>query len=144
MLDFTSALYLGLHHPSQSLPLWSQFTTGVPAALAAPPGAVQVAHQLARLQTCEYGVLGTSTFHLFWDLFGMIAQRPVRIYVDAGLYPIARWGVERAAAHGIPIRQFAHHDPEAFSGQLKRDEQSRSRPVLVADGFCPACGRSAP
>jgi 8-amino-7-oxononanoate synthase len=144
MLDFTSALYLGLHHPTRSLPPWSQFTTGFPAALAAPPGAVQVAHQLARLQTCEYGVLGTSTFHLFWDLFGMIARRPATIYVDAGLYPIARWGVERAAAHGISIREFAHHDPHALRDLLKHNEQFRLRPVLVTNGFCPACGKPAP
>jgi 8-amino-7-oxononanoate synthase len=144
MLDFTSALYLGLRHPSRSLPPSSRFTTGVPAALAGPPGAVQVAHQLARLQTCDSGVLGTSTFHLFWDLFGMIARRPATIYVDAGLYPIARWGVERAAARGISIRDFAHHDPQAFHDLLKRNEQNRSRPVLVTDGFCPACGKPAP
>lgn len=144
MLDFTSALYLGLRHPSRSLPPWSQFTTGVPAALTEPPGAVRVAHQLARLQTCEHGVLGTSTFYLFWDLFGMIARRPARIYVDAGLYPIARWGTERAAGRGISIRNFAHHDPQAFRDLLKRNEQPRLRPVLVTDGFCPACGKPAP
>ena len=144
MLDFTSALYLGLRHPSRSLPPSSRFTTGVPAALAEPPGAVQVAHQLARLQSCESGVLGTSTFHLFWDLFGMIARRPATIYVDAGLYPIARWGVERAAARGISIREFAHHDSQAFRDLLTRNEQSRLSPVLVTDGFCPACGKPAP
>jgi 8-amino-7-oxononanoate synthase len=144
MLDFTSALYLGLRHPSRSLPPSSRFTSGVPAALAEPPGAVRVAHQLARLQTCESGVLGTSTFHLFWDLFGMIARHPATIYVDAGLYPIARWGVERAAARGISIRDFAHHDPQAFHDLLKRNEQNRLRPVLVTDGFCPACGKPAP
>ena len=37
-LDFTSALFLGLHHGSASLPPWAALTTGVPAALrrAAP------------------------------------------------------------------------------------------------------------
>jgi 8-amino-7-oxononanoate synthase len=144
MLDFTSALYLGLRHPSRSLPPWSKFTTGVPAALASPPGAAQVAHQLARLQTCEHGVLGTSTFHMFWDLFGMLAQRPVKIHIDAGLYPIARWGVERAMARGASMQAFAHHDPEALRGRLKREGQSRLRPVVVTDGFCPDCGKPAP
>ena len=33
VLDFTSALYLGLQHPSRSLRPWRQFTTGAPAAL---------------------------------------------------------------------------------------------------------------
>jgi 8-amino-7-oxononanoate synthase len=144
MLDFTSALYLGMRHPSRSLPSWSKFTTGVPAALASPPGAVQLAQQLARLQRCEYGVLGTSTFHLFWDLCGMLAPRPIKIHVDAGLYPIARWGVERAMARGISIREFAHYNPEALRSRLKREGQSRLRPVLVTDGFCPDCGKPAP
>ena len=144
MLDFTSALYLGFRHPSRSLRPWSQFTTGVPAALASPPEADQVAQQLAALQTCEAGVLGSSTFPLFWDLFGMLACRPVTIYVDAGLYPIARWGVERAAARGVPVHEFAHHDAEALRRRLRRDGRDRRRPLLVTDGFCPACGKPAP
>jgi 8-amino-7-oxononanoate synthase len=144
MLDFTSALYLGLRHPTRSLPNWSKFTTGVPAALTSSSGSDQVANGLARLQNCEHGVLGASTLHLFWDLFGIFARRSVKIYVDAGLYPIARWGVERAAARGTPIREFAHYDPEAFRGRLKRDGQTKLRPVLVTDGFCPDCGRPAP
>jgi 8-amino-7-oxononanoate synthase len=144
MPDFTSALYLGLRHPTRSLPTWSKFTTGVPAALAAPPGAGQAADRLARLQTCEHGVLGASTLHLFCDLLGMFRRRPVKIYIDAGLYPIARWGVERAAGRGTPIREFAHYDPEAFRSWLKRDKQTRLRPVLVTDGFCPDCGKPAP
>lgn len=144
MLDFTSALYLGLRHPIRSLPPWSKFTTGVPAALASPPGSGQVAHRLARLQACEHGVLAASTFHLFWDLFGMFTRGSVEIYVDAGLYPIARWGVERAAARRIPTHEFAHYDPEAFRGSLKRAGQTQLRPVLVTDGFCPDCGKPAP
>ena len=144
MLDFTSALYLGLRHPTWSLPAWSKFTTGVPAALASPPGSGHVADRVARLQTCERGVLGASTLHLFWDPFGMFTRRSVKIYVDAGLYPIARWGLERAAARGTPVREFAHYDPEAFRRWLKRDGQTQLRPVLVTDGFCPDCGRPAP
>lgn len=144
MLDFTSALYLGLRHPTRSLPPWRKFTTGVPAALASPPGSEHVADRLARLQNCERGILGASTLHLFWDLFGVFAHRPVKIYVDAGLYPIARWGVERAAARGTPVREFAHYDPEAFRRLLRRDRRTRLRPVLVTDGFCPDCGKPAP
>jgi 8-amino-7-oxononanoate synthase len=144
MLDFTSALYLGLRHPSGSLRPWSQFTTGVPAALASPLDAEQVARQLATLQGCEYGVLGTSTFHLFWDLFGMLSRCGVAVYVDGGTYPIARWGVERAAARGVPVHEFAHHDPEALWRQLWRDRQAQLRPVVLTDSFCPACGKPAP
>jgi 8-amino-7-oxononanoate synthase len=144
MLDFTSALYLGLRHPSCSLRPWSQLTTGVPAALAPPPNAGEVAQTLAALQGCERGTFGTSTLHLFWDLFGILAGRRVAIYVDAGAYPIARWGVERAAARGVPVRSFPHHDAEALRWQLRRGASSQPRPLVVADGFCPGCGKSAP
>lgn len=74
----------------------------------------------------------------------MCQRRSVKIYVDAGLYPIARWGVERAVARGTPICEFAHYDPEAFRRWLTLDRRTRLRPVLVTDGFCPNCGRSAP
>ena len=79
MIDFTSALYLGLHHPSWALRQWSQFTTGVPAALASPPDAQVVAKELAALQGCEWGLLGPSTLHLFWDRIrdaGAVALSP--------------------------------------------------------------------
>src|SRR5262245_64902371 len=100
VLDFTSALYLGLLHPSRVLRPWTQLTTGVPAALAPPPGAVAVTARLAALQGCERATLGTSTLHLFWDLFGLFPAREIAIYLDAGTYAIAGWGVERAAARG--------------------------------------------
>lgn len=51
------------------------------------------------MQGCEMATLSSSTLHLFWDLFGALARGRVAIYMDAGTYPIARWGVERAAAH---------------------------------------------
>ena len=38
MLDFTSALYLGLQHPSPSLRPWERLTAGVPAALRRAAG----------------------------------------------------------------------------------------------------------
>lgn len=144
MLDFTSALYLGLRHPSWALRPWAQFTTGVPAALAPPPNAREIAQTLASLQGCERGTFGTSTLHLFWDLFGTLAGQRVAIYVDAGAYPIARWGVERAAARGVPVRTFSHHNAEALCRELRRGTSRQLRPLVVADGFCPGCGRSAP
>lgn len=144
MLDFTSALYLGMRHSSRSLRPWDQLTTGRPAALAPPPRARQVAQGLAALQGCESATLAPSTLHLFWDLFGMLAGERVAIYPDAGVYPIAQWGVERAAARGVPVRRFPHHDVEALRRQLKRYARHGSWPLVVADGFCPACGRPAP
>jgi 8-amino-7-oxononanoate synthase len=144
MLDFTSALYLGMSHPSSSLRPWSQLTIGAPAALAPPPGAEQVAHRIAHLQGCERGALGASSLHLFWDLFGMLARRPVTIFFDAGLYPIGRWGVERAAARGASVHRFGHHDVKGLRGQLGRLADGSARPFVVTDGFCPDCGRMAP
>jgi 8-amino-7-oxononanoate synthase len=144
VLDFTSALYLGLHHPSWSLSPWSQFTLGVPAALASLPEARAVAQAVAELQGRDSGVLGTSTLHLFWDLFGMLSRWPVAVYVDAGTYPIARWGAERAAAHGVAVHEFAHHDAEALRRSLRQEGQGRLQPMVVTDGFCPGCGKPAP
>lgn len=144
MLDFTSALYLGLRHPSGSLRPWSRLTLGVPAVLVSPPDAEAVAQEVAALQGCERGLLGPSTFHLFWDVFGMFSRRPVTVLVDAGAYPIARWGVERAAGRGVPVREFAHHDVEALRRALRETFSAHSRPVLVTDGFCPDCGKPAP
>jgi 8-amino-7-oxononanoate synthase len=144
MLDFTSALYLGMTHSHSSLRPWTQLTTGRPAALAPPPGARTVAQTLAALQGCERATLSPSTLHLFWDLFGMLSRGHVAIYVDEGVYPIARWGVERAAARGTPVRSFPHYDADALRSQLRKDSLRRLRPLIVADGFCPGCGKPAP
>jgi 8-amino-7-oxononanoate synthase len=144
MLDFTSALYLGLQHSSASLRPWAQLTTGKPAALGVPANEERVSQALATLQGCDRAILGPSTLHLFWDLFGVLAEPGTAIYLDAGTYPIARWGVERAAARAIPVRRFRHHDPEALRWRLRQDASRRLRPVVVADGFCPGCGKVAP
>ena len=144
MLDFTSALYLGIRHASGSLRPWAQLTLGVPAALKAPPHADAVADRLAHLIGCERATLGTSTLHLFWDLFGLLSSERIAIYVDAGTYPIARWGVERALARGALVHGFAHHNVAALRQALARDERSGCRPFVVTDGFCPVCGHHAP
>jgi 8-amino-7-oxononanoate synthase len=144
VLDFTSALYLGLRHPTPSLRPWSALTTGKPAALEPPPGANAVAQELAALQGCERATLLPSTLHLFWDLFGVLARDRVSIYMDAGSYAIARWGVERAAARDFPVRSFSHRDARAAGDLIERDRASSGYPVIVADGFCPKCGRAAP
>jgi 8-amino-7-oxononanoate synthase len=144
MLDFTSSLYLGLTHASHAISPWRRLTTGAPAALVEPPGAGALAQALASLMGCGSGLLLASTFHLFWDVFGAVGGAPARIYWDAGLYPIARWGVERAAARGAAARRIAHHDPAHLQRLLVEDAGSGGRPVVVCDGFCPGCGREAP
>jgi 8-amino-7-oxononanoate synthase len=144
MLDFTSAVYLGIHHPSGSLRPWARLTTGAPAALVTAAGVRRLERALAALIWCERAIVAPSTLHLFWDLFGMLATSPVAIYFDRGAYPIARWGVERALAQGVRVRSFHHHDPSALRAQLRLDARLELMPLVVADGFCPGCGRALP
>ncbi len=144
MPDFTSALYLGLRHPSRSLRPWEQLSLGRPAALEEPPGASRVGAEVAALQGCEDGVLLPSTLHLFLDLFEVLGSVDTAIYWDAGSYPIARWGAERAALRGVPSHPFPHHDPVSLRRLLERTSGRKRRPVILADGFCPVCGGAAP
>lgn len=144
MLDFTSVLYLGMRHPHYALRPWSQLTTGRPAALDPAPEAVGVARDLARFLCCERAVLVPSTLHLYWDLFDVLANDRIAIYADAGTYPIARWGIERAAAKGIRTATFQTHDPGALECLLRRDLRAQYRPVVVTDGLCTGTGRAAP
>lgn len=66
------------------------------------------------------------------------------LYLDAGAYPIARWGVERAAAQGVPVREFRHHNPADLRRRLRAEGRTRRRPLLIADGFCPVSGQPTP
>jgi 8-amino-7-oxononanoate synthase len=143
MLDFTSALYLGLRHPSSALAPWPALSSGRPAALAETAGADTVASELASLAGCEVGLLLPSTLHLFFDLFATLPPRST-YFVDAGAYPVARWGVERAAARGAGMRTFPHYDAKALTQMLAREAHSGFRPVVVIDGYCPGCGVPAP
>ncbi len=143
MLDFTSALYLGFLHDSRELRPWSQFTMGMPAALGSPGTTERIAQEIAQLQGCERATLAASTLHVFWDLFRVIADPPPAIFLDRGTYPIARWGIERAAARGAPVRIFQHHDALSLQRALVQESAGRRR-VIVADGYCPSCGRCVP
>ncbi len=142
MIDFTSALYLGLEHASLSLPGWPRLTLGKPGALQALSGTDRVQRQLADLTGCQQVLLGASTLHLFCDLFAMLARRNVAIWVDEAAYPIARWGTDRAAALGVPVRVFRAHDAAALRRAL--DTTRAAKPVVVTDGYCPIRGEPAP
>ena len=144
MIDFTSSLYLGLRHPSWAIQPWSQLTTGVPAILGLPGSAHWVAGTLAELQGCDGATLARSTVHAFIDLVPMLASEGSAIFIDAGAYPIARWGVERAACRGIPARSFAHHDAAALQAAVRHRAVAGRRPVVVTNGVCPGCGDLAP
>lgn len=142
MLDFTSALYLGFEHASWSLPGWTRLTLGKPAALEEVPGALEVQRDLAGLTGCERVLLGSSTLHLFCDLFAMLARQNVAVWIDEAAYPIARWGTDRAAVLGVPVRVFAHHSAAALRRAM--DTAPAARPVIVTDGYCPIRGTHAP
>ena len=144
MLDFTSALYLGLRHPSTALDAWDALTLGRPSAVREPPGAQAVAADLARLQGCEAATLLPSTLHLFWDLFRMLGRENVAILRDAGTYPIARWATEGAAAMGVPAHTFPHHDANSLAHLASNVVRENRRPIVVTDGYCPRCGNTAP
>jgi 8-amino-7-oxononanoate synthase len=144
MPNFTSALYLGLRHPTRSLRPWSQISPGVPAAFSEPSSADITAAKLAALQGCETGVLASSTLHLFWDLFGLCVRKPVQVFFDAKLYTIGRWGVERAQALGAPSHRYRHMDPADLNKKLRDCHNAGPKPIIVTDGFCPDCGRTAP
>jgi 8-amino-7-oxononanoate synthase len=144
MLDFTSALYLGLQHPLWSLRPWTRLTTGKPAALGTPESQARLGHALARLQGCEKATLAASTLHLFWDLFGVLAKSAAAIYMDTGAYAITQWAVAHAAARGVPVRIIPFRQPQVLRPLLERDARSGLRPVVVADGFYPGVDGPTP
>ncbi len=141
MIDLTSSLYLGLRHGSAVVPPWTRLTTGVPAALAVAPEAGVVADDLAGLIGTRAATLATSTLHAFWDLFAAMGAR--QIHVDAGTYPIARWGAERAQCGGAAVSAFRHHDPSALRRAVSAGGGGHG-PVVLTDGLCPGCGGIAP
>lgn len=141
--DFTSALYLGFRHGHGSLKPWDALTQGKPAALGTPVEHATTAQAVARLMGCERGVFATSTLHLYWDLFLLLANRNMMICFDEGSYAVVKWGVERAACRGIRVAAFRHYDPESLARVL-RDNAKGMCPLVVADGVCPVCGVTVP
>ena len=146
LLDFTSSLYLGFLHGSDELKPWRQISTGRPAALRSSAEAERVGEAFARLQGCEAGLVGPSTFHLFWDLFDVLArtEKKIAIFLDGELYPIARWGIERIAARGIVVQQFLEHNSADLHDRLEQTLVSRARPIVVTDGIRPGRWGPAP
>jgi 8-amino-7-oxononanoate synthase len=144
MADFTSSLYLGLHHPSHTLPGWGALTTGAPAVLGGPPGAATVAARLASLAGAERATLVRSTLHGLGDGIEVLTRPAGGLIVDAGIYPVGRWAAERAAGAGVVVRWVPHHDVGAAAGVAGRMSGRGLRPVVLADGLCTGCGRSYP
>ncbi|TQM36850.1 aminotransferase class I/II-fold pyridoxal phosphate-dependent enzyme [Pseudonocardia cypriaca] len=144
MADFTSSLYLGMRHASAELPPWSALTTGRPSALGRPIVAEAVATLLAGLQGADRAMLVRSTLHAFSDCLDVLAGTGSALVVDAALYPVARWAVQRAAGLGVPVASVAHHDLGGLRRVLDGLRRRGLRPVVVADGICGGCARPYP
>ncbi len=143
-LDFTSALYLGMHHPRSTLGEFASLTTGVPAALREPPGVGVVNRAVASLVGMDRALVFPSTLHLFSDIFFQAVDSSDLIVWDAGLYPIVQSALESAVARrGLQAICFAHHRPRALARVLLAQPPQR-RTWIVTDGFCPGCGHAAP
>jgi 8-amino-7-oxononanoate synthase len=145
VLDFSSALYLGLRHASHELAPWSQLTLGAPAALIEPTEARLAATKLARLAGCESATICRSSLHALLDLIPIFADaRTTSLLVDSGVYAVSQWAVELAVARGASADRIRHYDPEDAWVTAHRYADAGRRPVIVLDGSCPGCGRTAP
>ncbi|TAJ13927.1 aminotransferase class I/II-fold pyridoxal phosphate-dependent enzyme [Marinilabiliaceae bacterium JC017] len=144
VLDFSSALYLGLQHPWQKLSPWHQMTTGKPAFLEKPGISTLLAKHLANTQGLETGILGTSTLHIFLDLFTLFSSHNTIIYYDQFIYPIIRMGIDRANAKGIKTVSFRHHDPSSLIQCMHKYSHQLTIPIVATEGWCPHCGHPAP
>ena len=141
MTDFTSALFLGLHHPHHHLPSWSRLTLGTPASLREPPEARAVASTVALRQATGAGLLFRSTLHALLDLFSLVPAPGGIVLIDEAAYPIAQWATLRCVERGIPVAAFHHRDHRHAAALIGR---SGRRPVLVSDGWCGGCLQPAP
>jgi 8-amino-7-oxononanoate synthase len=86
---------------------------------------------------CAMATLLPSTLHLFWDVFGMLARERYHVLVDGAAYPVARWGAERAAAAGLPLRTFRSGAPAQLACLARQARMAGGRPLILADGYCP-------
>jgi 8-amino-7-oxononanoate synthase len=117
---------------------------GVPAAVRSPAQAEDLASSLARLMGCSAGILGTSTLHVFWDVFCILCRQQSAILIVGEIYPIALWGIERAAALGVPVARVAAHDPERVLTRTQACSRGGMRPIIVTDGIFFPEGHIAP
>jgi 8-amino-7-oxononanoate synthase len=149
-LDFASSLYLGLLHPSAALEPWRSLTLGRPAALQEAAASRTTAHELATLAGCEAGCLLPSTFHLFWDLLGVLSREPIEIFMDDAAYAIVRWSAEHWAGRGVPMHRFTANDAGSLEKALEhasnrpRNRPRRAKPVVLSDGWRPGSLRQPP
>lgn len=134
--DFTSALFLGQHHPSASLAPWAEFTTGVPAALRELPAAADLASTVAARQHAGAGLVARSALHGMMDVLQSIPRPGDLLLVDEGAYPLTHWACRASVSRGVRVATYPHFRPPAVVPP--------TRTWLVTDGWCQGCGRPAP
>ena len=83
----------------------------MPSVRSVQPKACGVAIELVKLQGSQKTLLGPSTFHLFWDLFGVLRSKRITIYC---LNSLAVDGLQHAInpsikAPALLLLQFDHH-----------------------------------
>lgn len=134
--DFTSALFLGQHHPSGGLRPWTELTTGVPAVLRELPEAEKLASAIAEQQQAELGLVARSALHGMMDVLQALPRPGDLLLVDEGAYPLSQWACKAAQSRGVRVVAYPHFRPPAVVPQ--------GRTWLVTDGWCQGCGRPAP
>jgi 8-amino-7-oxononanoate synthase len=130
MIDFASALYLGLQHPSAQLGSFRALTTGTPASLAASPLATRLAARASAMQGAEAGMVAPSTLHLAIDVFDRLSRTHALI-ADEALYPVMRWGLERVLGTGATVAWFRHGDLADLARQIKQRWGGRPAAVIT-------------
>jgi 8-amino-7-oxononanoate synthase len=133
-----------MKHEITELMKWGQITTGVPAALHETALSRQIGNRIAQMQGLETGVLAPSTLHLYWDLYGMLINKDVTIFVDEKVYPVSKYGIERLMVTGRSINLFKHLNANHLRENIRRKLRRNTTPIVITDGWCPQCGKAAP
>jgi hypothetical protein len=138
MLDFTSVLYLGMHHGHQSLRPWRQLTTGRPAALGS---SVRAAGLAARLAGFMDGLLAKLRPEVIADQVGLELEeylawlehlKPVEPVVTSIPEPTRADIEERSAwIQRELFRAHAHPDDADVWAEIRREVlASAERPTV--------------
>ncbi|SDS94660.1 8-amino-7-oxononanoate synthase [Friedmanniella luteola] len=139
--DFTSALFLGLRHPSAAGA--GRLTEGKPAALQEPAGASAAAAAVASAQGAAAAVVARTSLHALVDVLTTAAPAGALVVVDEHSYPISFWAAAVAAQGGAAMTTFGHHDADHVR-RLLHGRRRRGAAVVLTDGWCGGCSRPAP
>ncbi len=143
-IDFTSALYLGLHHPSRQLGEWHSLTTGKPAFLYEPEEASEIGKRFGRLQGLATGLISKSSLHLFTDIFKLFDPQKTCIFYDSDIYSVALTGIQLAGMQTYRIIPFSHHCTKTLQVNIQRYCSQGQQALIVTDGYCMKCRKAPP